>query len=99
MSKPTQTQSVTLSEPIEVDGKTVSEVSLRKPMAGELRGLNMLDVLRMDVSAMIKLLPRITQPPLTELQVSSQIEPDDFTELASKTVVFFAKPGQLQLES
>lgn len=92
----TKLNSVTLTKPVQIDGQTVTEITLRKPSTGELRGLSMVDILRMDVSAMMNLLPRITQPPLSVAQVSSEIDLEDFTELASKTVLFFAKKEQLE---
>lgn len=97
MAKPQTTQTVTLSNAIEIDGQKVTEITLRKPKAGELRGLSMVDILRMDVSTMFRLLPRITMPPVSDIQLSSEIETDDFTAMAAKTLIFFAKPEQLQL--
>ncbi len=95
MQNVSKLNAVTLSAPITIDGQDVNEITLRKPSPGELRGLSMVDVLRMDIDTMFKLLPRITQPPLSAAQISSEIEPEDFTELASKTLLFFAKKEQL----
>ena len=86
---------VTLSEPIKIDGKDVTGIDLRKPMPGELRGLKLTDILQMDASAMQKLLPRITQPPMSETQVA-RVDPADFLELCTKTVRFFVEKSQLQ---
>lgn len=94
----TKLNSVTLCKPVQIDGKPVTEITVRKPSTGELRGLSLVDILTMDVSAMIKLLPRITQPPLSAEQISKEIEPEDFTDLASKTVLFFARKEQLEGE-
>lgn len=87
---------VTLSTPVTIDGTEVSKITLRKPGTGELRGLKLTDILQMDVSTMIRLLPRITMPPLSEAQVSS-LPPEDFTDFAGKTVVFFARKEQLEM--
>ncbi|WP_282094303.1 phage tail assembly protein [Epibacterium ulvae] len=91
----TKMNTVTLSEPVTIEGEEVSDITLRKPQPGELRGLSMIDILRMETDAMIKLLPRITQPPLTALQVST-LEPEDFADMAVKTTLFFAKKEQLE---
>ncbi|MFV1933643.1 phage tail assembly protein [Phaeobacter gallaeciensis] len=96
MSKTQKLNAVTLSSPITIDGEKVTEITLRRPSPGELRGLSMVDILRMEVDAMFKLLPRITQPPLSPLQLSSELAPEDFTELATKTLLFFAKKEQLE---
>lgn len=97
MTKPVKTTNVPLSTPIEIDGKKVTEITLRKPKAGELRGLNMVNILQMDITTMFKLLPRITQPPLSEVQLSAEVESEDFTKLAGQTVVFFTGSSQLQM--
>lgn len=41
MSKPL---TVTLSKPVEINGKKTKEIDVREPLAGELRGLSMHDV-------------------------------------------------------
>ncbi|WP_281955470.1 phage tail assembly protein [Pseudophaeobacter arcticus] len=96
MTKVSKLNAVTLSTPITIDGKEVKEITLRKPSTGELRGLGTVDILRMEVDTMLKLLPRITQPPLSSLQISAEIEPEDFTELATKTLLFFVKKEQME---
>jgi hypothetical protein len=95
MSNVSKLNAVILSTPVTIDGEKVEEITLRKPSPGELRGLSMVDILRMETDALFKLLPRITQPPLTPAQLSREIEPEDFTELATKTLLFFVKKEQL----
>lgn len=95
MSKVTKLNAVTLSKPIKIDGKDVSEITLRKPNTGELRGLKLVDVLQMDVNSHLELLPRITQPHLSTQQIAA-LDPTDFTDLVSKTLLFFVKPKQLE---
>lgn len=87
--------SVTLSEPVTIDGNAVTQIDLRKPRAGEMRGMTLTDILRMDAMTMIKLLPRISTPPLNETQVAN-MDAADFTELATKTVLFFMPKEQLE---
>lgn len=87
---------VTLAEPI-VRGKTTIEtLTLRKPRAGELRGLNMQDVLTSDVTATLKLIPRISDPPLTQPEADA-LEADDFAEIAGAIRGFFMTTGEHQL--
>ena len=92
---PPAAPTVTLSQPVTIDGETVTTITLRKPGTGELRGLKLTEILQMDVSTMIRFLPRITTPPLSEAQVSA-LPPEDFTDMAGKTVLFFARKEQLQ---
>ncbi len=53
---------VTLDRPIQRAGQTIAALQLRKPTAGELRGLSLVAVLQMDVDAIATLLPRISAP-------------------------------------
>jgi len=91
----TKMNTVTLSEPVTIEGDEVSTITLRKPSTGELRGLSMADIFRMETNALFKLLPRITEPPLTALQVST-LDPADFADMAVKTTLFLAKKEQLE---
>lgn len=54
------TVKVKLVTPIEKDGKKIKTIELRKPNAGNLRGLNLTDICSMDFDAACTLLPRIS---------------------------------------
>ncbi|MCW8966891.1 MAG: phage tail assembly protein [Candidatus Pacearchaeota archaeon] len=84
MSKPTI---IKLDEPIKRGEKKHSSIELRKPTAGELRGTKLSDVLTMDVATMNKVLPRISEPVLTEEELNA-MNLADFTELALGFVGF-----------
>ena len=86
MSKITTTI-IKLDEPIKRGEKKHTSIELRKPAAGELRGTKLSDVLTMDVATMNKLLPRISEPPLTEAELHT-MNLGDFTELALGVVGF-----------
>ena len=60
---------LTLDTPIKRGDTDITELSLRKPLAGELRGIALTDLIQMDVDALAKVLPRITTPALTEHEV------------------------------
>jgi hypothetical protein len=79
---------VPLETPLKRGDQTIPKVQLRKPSSGELRGLNLHDVLNLDVTAMHKLLPRITAPALTEHDVS-QLDPVDLVALGTEMASFF----------
>jgi hypothetical protein len=66
----------------------VLELKLRRPMAGDLRGLSAIDVIRQEYAAVEKLAPRITLPPMTAQDVAS-LSPADFMELGSGIADFF----------
>ena len=50
----------TLSKPVEINGKKTKTITIREPLAGELRGLSMHDVAILDVDTMVTLIPRIS---------------------------------------
>ena len=79
---------ISLSEPITVGKDTITSVQLRKPQAGELRGIKLLDIMQMDVGAYMPLLPRITAPALTEQQVG-QLDPADLLQVMNGVQSFF----------
>ena len=72
MSKPTYSDPLVLEQPIPRGEKnSITEITLRKPAAGELRGLKLADLINGDVNATIRLVPRISQPTLTEQEVAA----------------------------
>ena len=82
-----ENKTVTLDQVIQRGDTTITEIQLRKPKAGEMRGLNMADVLQMDVNALTKLLPRITTPILTEAEIGN-MDPADLMQLGSEVSTF-----------
>lgn len=87
-------KTITLDTPIKRGETEITAISLRKPAAGELRGVNLTDLLQMDVIAVTKVLPRISDPTLTEAEVSS-LDPADFTQLASEVAGFLLPKSAL----
>ena len=78
---------ITLDEPIRRGDQTITEVRLRKPKAGELRGTQLVNLLHMDIAALEIVLPRITVPTLTKHEVS-QLDPADITQFGSELASF-----------
>lgn len=66
-----QTATIELAEPITRGEKSHSKIVLRKPMAGELRGVKILDLIQADVNSLMVVLPRITEPALTEADIAT----------------------------
>jgi len=79
---------VTLTRPITRGETIITAVTLREPATGEMRGLKLLDVMQMDVGSLIKLIPRIADPYLTEAEVAL-LPPADIAVLGAATVSFF----------
>lgn len=87
---------VTLDQPITRGKDTVTEITLRKPKAGELRGLSLTDVLNMDVNAIATLLPRISEPAITKDEVQN-MDPADLVQIGGE-IVGFLVPRKLKME-
>lgn len=81
MSKP-----VTLSRPIKRGEIEITEVTFREPGAGELRGLDMFDVIRMGVNAHRVLVPRIANITANEFDM---LAPKDLLNVQTEVVAFF----------
>lgn len=79
---------IELVEPI-VRGETqIISLILRKPKAGELRGLTLQDLLTTDVSTIITLVPRISDPILTDVE-ARDLDPADLAEIGGVIRGFF----------
>jgi hypothetical protein len=76
MSEPTEFRTVTLDTPIVRGDQTIDTIKLRKPRTGELRGITMVDLGQLKTDALIKLIPRISTPTLTEAEVAN-LDPAD----------------------
>lgn len=86
-------ETVEFDTPI-IRGKlTISEVNINKPKTGALRGLSLSDLLKVDVDTIIKLVPRVSTPPLTEHEVAA-LDPADFLSISTAVVGFFASKDQ-----
>lgn len=94
----TQTYSapITLEQPIARGESRITEITLRKPAAGELRGLKLVDLLNGDVNATIRLVPRISQPSITEQEVAAMDIAD--LVLCADAVAVFLQTKQARAE-
>lgn len=82
-----ETVKVKLDEPIKRGEQVIKEIELRRPRAGALRGLSLMNVANMEVATLIKLLPRISNPALTEHDVQN-MDPADLTALGVEVASF-----------
>lgn len=88
------TNAITLDTPIKRGDDTITSVSVRKPVAGELRGVSLTELLQMEVTALTKVLPRITTPTLTEQEVG-RMDPADMLQLGTE-VSGFLLPNRMK---
>lgn len=97
MSQPIYSDPIELAQPI-TRGKTeVKQITLRRPGSGELRGLKLADLVQGDVNAVIRLVPRISQPTLLEQEVAG-LDAYDLTRCADEIAVFLQTPPQKPTE-
>lgn len=84
---------ITLDYPIQRGEQVIATIKLRKPNAGELRGIKLVDLLQIDVSAVAALLPRITEPTLTTADVN-KLDPADLVAIGTLAAGFFVPKAQ-----
>ncbi|WP_369969867.1 phage tail assembly protein [Stenotrophomonas rhizophila] len=85
---PAQSPRIELDVPIQRGEQLIESLQLRKPDAGSLRGIKLVDLLQMDVGAISTLLPRITTPILTAADVA-KLDPADLVAVGQEVVTFF----------
>lgn len=93
MSQPIYSAPIDLSAPITRGKEKIRSITLRRPGSGELRGLKLADLVQGDVNAVIRLVPRISQPSLVEQEVAA-LDAYDLTRCADEIAVFLQTPPQ-----
>ncbi|KPM96419.1 hypothetical protein AOR11_24270, partial [Vibrio alginolyticus] len=88
------TETVELDTPLTRGKTTVTEIHVRKPKSGALRGVALADVLNMDVQALTRVLPRITEPALSEAELRD-MDPADLVQLGN-VVANFLLPKRMK---
>ncbi|NNB04307.1 phage tail assembly protein [Pseudomonas fragi] len=78
---------VNLDQPIKRGTSEITSITLRKPSSGELRGVLLIDLLNMDVSSLIKVIPRISSPGITAPEAAG-MDPADLLAIGSKIASF-----------
>lgn len=93
-----KTESITLEQPLQRGEQIIDQITIRKPAAGELRGIALVNLIQMDVDALARVLPRITEPTLTEADVN-RMDPADLMQAGSVVAGFLlpasARPASL----
>lgn len=81
---------ITLKKALKRGEQEIAELKLRKPDTGSLRGCRLSMLLNSDVDSLVILLPRITEPALTEHDIS-QMDVKDLVSCASEVVGFLTE--------
>jgi len=78
---------IQLDTPIKRGEREINQVTLRKPASGELRGASLADLMQMDVNALEKVIPRISDPTLTPHEVQN-LDPADLFQMGAAVSTF-----------
>lgn len=81
-----KTVPVILNTPLKRGEEEISQIELREPKSGELRGLELFSVLRMDVTAQRTLVPRISNMTANEFD---NLSPVDLVKVMNEVCAFF----------
>lgn len=84
---------VILDSPIKREGGDITAIELRKPLSGEMRGISLLDLLQLEVDALIKVIPRVSQPAVSPTEVQ-KMDLSDLTACGGKIANFLAQKSQ-----
>lgn len=80
-------ETVTLDNPLKRGGQEITKVTLRKPMGGDLQGTNIGDLYNMNVVAMSKVIPRISEPMIHAPEFMA-MDGEDIAALSGQVVSF-----------
>ena len=89
---------VELDEPLTRGNTRITELTLRRPKSGALRGVSLMDLMNMNVSALQVVLPRISEPTLTQFDVAN-MDPADLIKCGMEVSVFLAPKADRALVS
>lgn len=92
---PVYSDPIPLIDPVRRGDTAIETIRLRKPRAGELRGLSLQDVIQTDFVALLTLIPRISEPPLT-VEECDRLDPADFAEIGGTIRGFFMTKAERQ---
>lgn len=89
------TQTLKLNTPIKRGDKEISEITLHKPNVGAMRGISMRMLLDMNVDAIVAVLPRISDPQMSEAELN-KLDAPDLLQAGILVAAFFLPPSEYQ---
>jgi hypothetical protein len=82
------TQTLKLNTPIKRGDKEISEIVLHKPNVAAMRGISLYALINMNVDALLTVLPKISDPKLTEHDLN-HLDLPDLLQAATVVAGFF----------
>lgn len=89
------TQTLKLNTPIKRGDSEIAEITLHKPNVGAMRGVSMRMLLDMNDDAIVAVLPRISDPQLTEVEIN-KIDAPDLLQAGILVAGFFLPNSEYQ---
>ena len=89
MAEEAKTKNVDLKHPLGTGEKRIDTITLRRPMAGDLRGVKLVDLMQMDAEAVCQLVARISTPLVTASRFW-ELDASDLLSVSMEVVGFFA---------
>lgn len=83
---------VKLQKPLQHGEDKIDEIELREPKSGELRGISMVELIQLKTDAVFELIPRISNPPLTDVEVA-ELSASDLFLISSEIANFLVPDG------
>lgn len=84
---------IVLDTPIQRGETFIDRICIRKPSAGELRGISLIELAQLNVNALQTVIPRISTPILTVHDVA-KLEPADLLEIGTEVASFLMKKAE-----
>ena len=81
-------QVVALDYPIKRSSGDITQLTIRKPKAGALRGVTLMAVAQIDVKALETVLPRVCEPILAPAEIVN-MDPADLMSVGATVASFF----------
>jgi hypothetical protein len=89
-------KTIELDHPFSRGDVTISSVGVRQPAGtGWLKNVKLFDLMQFDVAALTTVLPRITDPALTEQEIRTKLHPADLFQIGSAVVNFLLPKSAL----
>jgi hypothetical protein len=88
-------KTIKLESPITRGEQVIKSITIRKPNAGAMRGCSLGGLLRMEFDQLSIILPRISEPTLTQADVM-KMDAVDLTQVALELTAFLVPKSQLE---
>lgn len=78
---------ITLETPIKRGETEITQLTINKPNSGALRGASLRGLLDFQTTDILKVAPRVTEPPITDHE-AAMLDPADLLQIGAKVTDF-----------